>query len=152
RPLLNREEIVVDPDGRRRWLLTTKVPFHDSGGDAIGLVGISRDITSRKQAEEERDRFFMLSLDMLCVAGFDGYFKRLNPAWQRTLGYPLEELLSQPFLAFVHPEDHQATQTEMRKLAAGVDTISFENRYRCKDGSYRWFLWMATPYLDQQMV
>ncbi len=152
RRLLNREEQVIDPDGGRRWLLTTKVPYHDSDGAVVGLVGISHDITERKQAEEERDRFFTLSLDLLCIAGFDGYFKRLNPAWERTLGFALDELLAEPFLAFVHPDDHEATLAETAKLRTGANTVSFENRYRCKDGSYRWMMWTATPYLDQQRI
>src|SRR5439155_21031181 len=113
---------VVDPTGRRRWLLTTKVPYHDGGGAVVGLVGISHDITERKQAEEERDRFFTLSLDMLCIAGFDGHFKRLNPAWQRTLGFSLDELTAEPFLSFVHPDDRGATEAETRKLGTGANT------------------------------
>ena len=97
-------------------------------------------------ARDVLDRFFDLSIDLLCIAGFDGYFKRLNPAWERVLGYRIDDLTSSPFLEFVHPDDHAATIAEMEKLIAGSSTISFENRYRAKDGSYRWMLWNATPF------
>ncbi len=98
------------------------------------------------------DRFFMLSNDMLCIAGYDGYFKRMNPAWERVLGYSVEELTSSPFIEFVHPDDRAATTAEMQGLIAGQSTLSFENRYRAKNGVYRWMLWNATPYPEQQLV
>jgi len=98
------------------------------------------------------DRFFMLSNDMLCIAGYDGYFKRMNPAWERVLGYSVEELTSSPFIEFVHPDDRAATTAEMQGLIAGQSTLSFENRYRAKNGVYRWMLWNATPYPEQQLI
>lgn len=150
--ILGREEYTFDPIGRKQWLLTSKVPVRDEGGAVIGLVGVCHDITQRKLAEEERDRFFTLSLDMLCIAGFDGYFKRLNPAFERILGYSLDELMAQPYLNYVYPEDREATLTEVHRLISGLDTVSFENRYQCKDGSVRWLQWTATPYVDQQLI
>jgi PAS domain S-box-containing protein len=109
-------------------------------------------VNERKRAEEELSRYFTVSLDLICIAGFDGYFKRLNPAWEKTLGFTQMELLARPYLEFVHLDDREATRTEAQKIAVGADTISFENRYLCKDGSYRWLLWKSTPVLDRQLV
>lgn len=90
------------------------------------------------------EHLFALSPDMLCVANTNGYFERVNPAF-KALGYSEEELLSRPFLDFVHPDDVAATVAEVHKLARGEATIHFANRYRCKDGSYRWLAWTSAP-------
>ncbi len=116
-------------------------------GNQIGLF------VDRRRAQEELDRFFMLSLDMLCIAGFDGYFKRVNPAWERTLGYSEGDLLSRPFMEFVHPDDREATIVESRKqIDRGEEVIYFENRYFHKDGTLRWLMWTSTPFKEQQVV
>ncbi len=107
---------------------------------------------SRQRARQDLDRFFVLTRDMLCIAGFDGFFKRLNPAWQETLGYTADELLALPFLEFVHPDDRERTKAEAAGLARGQETASFENRYRCKDGSYRWFLWSARALVRERQI
>ncbi len=104
------------------------------------------DITERKQAEEERDRFFTLSLDMMCIAKSDGYFKRVSPAFTQTLGWSTEEMLARPFLDFVHPDDRPATLREVEKLVvSGENVFQFENRYRHKDGSWRTLSWKSVP-------
>ena len=114
---------------------------------------LQAEIIDRQRAEEELDRFFTLSLDMTCIAGFDGYFKRLNPVWEKALGFTVDELMAQPFLDFVHPEDRDATiGAAARQTEQGLDVISFENRYLCKDGSYRWLLWNSTPLAETQTL
>src|SRR5689334_11248844 len=96
--------------------------------------------------------FIDLSLSLLCIAGTDGYFKYVNPAWEATFGYTKEEMLSRPYLDFVHPDDRNVTATEATSIAAGRSTLSFENRYRCKDGSYKWLLWSAVVREDKGLI
>jgi PAS domain S-box-containing protein len=103
-------------------------------------------------AEDLENRFFVLSIDMLCIAGFDGYFKKLNPAWEKTLGFSREELQSQPMFEFVHPEDLERTREQNRIVRSGGKALSFENRYRCKDGSYKWLHWNAIADLDREVI
>jgi PAS domain S-box-containing protein len=98
------------------------------------------------------ERFFEVSIDLLCQLGFDGYFKRLNPAWERTLGFTVEELKSRPFIEFVHPDDREHTLQQNAEVRAGGQALGFENRYLCKDGSYRWFLWNAAPELGERTI
>ncbi len=97
-------------------------------------------------------RYFSVSIDMLCVAGFDGYFKRLNRAWEHTLGFTCEELMAQPAIEFVHPDDRQRTIDQNRQVKVGGHARGFENRYRCRDGGYRWLLWNAAPDADGQVI
>ena len=89
---------------------------------------------------------------MLCIAGFDGYFKRVNDAWSKTLGYSEEELMSRPYLEFVHPNDRAATQIEAEKISDGRNVIRFQNRYRTRDGSYRWLAWRAAPDPERGLI
>ena len=98
-----------------------------------------------RQKKEELDQFFSVSLDLLCIANTDGYFLRLNPAWERILGYTREELMTKRFLEFVHPDDLDKTLEAVSTLASQQKVFSFENRYRCKDGTYRWLQWNSGP-------
>jgi PAS domain S-box-containing protein len=93
----------------------------------------------------EYRRFFDVSMDMLCIASTDGYFKRVNPAFVHELGWPEEELLKRPFMDMVHPDDVAATGIEIERLAGGSPTISFENRFLCMDGSYKRLRWNSYP-------
>jgi PAS domain S-box-containing protein len=105
------------------------------------------------RVEDAHRFFFERTLDMFCIVGADGHFKELNSMWEHVLGYTHAELHSAPFIAFVHPDDQAATLAETRKLAdQGVETIAFENRYRCKDGSYRWLRWFSTRDVEHGLV
>ncbi len=108
----------------------------------------------RPNTIETRSRFFELSLDLLCIASLDGYFQDVNPAWERVLGYTVAELKARPFIEFVHPADREPTLREARRLADvdSYETISFENRYRHKDGSYRVLLWNARSDHDAGQI
>lgn len=97
-------------------------------------------------------RFFTFSVDMLCIASFDGYFKCINPAFEQRLGWTTEELVSQPYIAYVHPGDLGKTEAEMEKLRNATAVVSFENRYRTKNGSWIWMLWTAFPDVQMQLV
>lgn len=95
--------------------------------------------------QDTEDRFFDLSIDMLAHLDFGGHFRRLNPAWERTLGYTAAEMMARPFIEFVHPDDRERTLAQNSAVRGGAQALGFENRYRCKDGSYRWLLWNASP-------
>jgi len=97
-------------------------------------------------------KFFTLTLDMFFIAGFDGYFKQLNPMCEKTLGYTTKEFLSQPWIEFIHPEDQASTREQLQAVTTGTETAQFENRFRCQDGSYKWLLWNVTPCRDEKLI
>src|SRR5262245_62121675 len=104
------------------------------------------------QSAGDLERLFNLSLDLFCIAGFDGYFKRLSPSWESTLGFTNKELMSKPYLEFIHPDDRQATIAAAAQAAAGSKIIQFRNRYLAKDGTYRWLSWNSVPFPEQQLA
>jgi diguanylate cyclase (GGDEF)-like protein/PAS domain S-box-containing protein len=105
--------------------------------------------TKYKNAKKERDLLFNYSIDMLCIAGFDGYIKELNPSWEKTLGWSNSELQSKPYLDFVHPEDRESTISAAKRIEEGKVIVTFENRYLCKDSSYKWIFWKAFPLIEE---
>jgi PAS domain S-box-containing protein len=99
----------------------------------------------QKKTAHELNRFFDLTPDLLCIAGFDGYFKKINPAFEKILGYPKKEILEKPISDLLHPDDIDKTRHEIQHISANNPTTQFINRYRCKDGRYVWISWAASP-------
>lgn len=142
-------------DGQYRWMLDSSYPRFDEHGAFLGYVGSCLDITERKQAELEREQFrtfFSLSLEMMCIAGTDGYFKNVNPSFIKVLGYSKEEMLERPFIDFVIEEDRQKTATEMEEQFRTGSSLDFENRYRCKDGTVKLLSWQAVRISDDNQM
>ena len=107
---------------------------------------------TRKSAQDDLDRFFTLSLELLCIANTAGYFVRLNPQWTHVTGYTESELQAAPYIEFIHPDDRESTLAAAARLADGDSIVSFENRYRCRDGRYRWLQWTSAPFVEQGLV
>ena len=116
-------------------------------GDLVGRFAFAL-----RALEAESARHFDHSLDMICIAGFDGYFKRVNPAFERILGYAEADLLGRPFLDFVHPDDRRRTEEEAAAISEGTGTVQFRNRYFDKDGEVHWIEWASQPLPEEEMV
>jgi PAS domain S-box-containing protein len=123
-----------------------------SGELRIQVETALQDEAAASPLSDMEERFFYVSIDMLCCLDFTGYFKRLNPAWERALGFTIQELKSRPFIEFVHPDDRERTLKQNRHVRAGGKALAFENRYLCKDGSYRWLLWNAAPDFERHVI
>ncbi|HVF80151.1 MAG TPA: EAL domain-containing protein [Solirubrobacteraceae bacterium] len=137
---------IVRPDGSVRVLQSLGEVIVGDDGQPGRLLGTGQDITERESMEAQlrsSSRYFDLSRDVIAAAGFDGHFKRVNPAVQLILGWTPEEFMAQRFIDLVHPDDRAATLAEVDKLAAGAVTLSFVNRYLAKGGGYRWLDWNA---------
>ena len=133
------------PDGEVRWVLATARILSDDVGRVSGVVGCVSDITERRRLEQQREEFFELALDLLCVVDLDRGFTKVSRSFEQTLGWSPGELLGRSFLDLVHPEDRAATEEVLRQLVEGRATAGFETRYRCKDGSWRWLAWKTPP-------
>ncbi len=148
-PILNKriEITALKRDGHEFPVELSVAPLRVEGKNEFNAF--IRDITGPRLIEAQREqfrKFFMLSLDPLCIAGQDGFFKKVNPAFSNLLGFSEKELLEKPYLEFIHPDDREATQEEVRRQLQGGMTLDFSNRYLCKDGSIRWLAW--TAYMD----
>lgn len=145
----------VRKDGKVIWSEQKNILLHDEEGNLVAIEGIARDITERKQIENELqeksnelERYFSSSLDLLCIADTSGKFVRLNPEWEKVLGYSIGELEGKRFLDLVHHDDLESTLETISSLVSQKQVLNFENRYRCKDGSYRWIEWRSLPSGD----
>jgi diguanylate cyclase (GGDEF)-like protein/PAS domain S-box-containing protein len=139
-------------DGSVVWTeTTTRFLKKDDTGKLI-ILGVSRDITERLASEKavqektaEFENVFNLTPDLLTIANTDGYFLKVSPSWEKTLGYTAEELTGRSFMELIHPDDVKPTLRTIEKLSDQHKVLNFVNRYRCKDGSYRWIEWHSQP-------
>jgi PAS domain S-box-containing protein len=145
-------------NGEWRWLDEVGTAVQSEGRVEL-IEGFMSDITLQKQAEtelqkvaEENYRLFNNPVTLNVIAGFDGFFKRLNPTWTQLFGWSEEEYRSKEFFEFLHPDDLEATRQAMSKLEEGKNLLSFENHYRCKDGTYRCLLWGAAADVRNQLI
>jgi len=128
------------------WFRVKKTPVFDDSGEVTGIFCMVQNVTRRKKAEMEFQRFFNLIPELVCIATASGYFTKVNPAWPKTLGYTEEELLSAPFIELIHPDDVAATNAELERRVSGHEgLLNFVNRYRARDGAYHWLEWNSTP-------
>ena len=141
--------LMLDEELDGRNYVTYKFPLMQDGNKY--LAGYTVDITDLKRTEGELAQIFAMSLDMICIADINtATFIKVNPAFTEILGYFEEELLSRSFFDFIHPDDIDVTRTVIdQKLQKGTKVINFENRYRCKDGSYKWLSWVSHPNLEK---
>jgi PAS domain S-box-containing protein len=144
----NGEFRFLHPDGRHRNLRGSAWHWSDGESRISGRFGVFFDLTLRRRLEEERERLFSSSLDLICLAGTDGFFREVNPAFEKFLGRRREETLSRPFVEFLVPEDVPATLEAVRTLAQGHPVASFENRAISGDGAVRWIEWTAFPVAE----
>jgi PAS domain S-box-containing protein len=139
--------------GQPVWARVMGASVGGPDGEPARTLVQAVDITEQRRLEEATSRLYALTRDLFCTVGFDGRFKSANPAWGRTLGYSSAELLSRPFIEFVHERDRGRTRREFERLReAGVLALNFENRYLHKDGSCRWLLWSAYASLEDELV
>ncbi len=121
---------------------------------------VERTEVAREAAEEARqvnernlDPFYALSRELLCIADVDGCLRRVNPTWEETLGWTIDDLAGKPFLEFVHPDDREGTLAAVEELTAShAAVVEFVNRYRCSDGSYRWLQWSSASPVDRNLI
>ena len=138
-------------NGETIWVSLMVSMLRDEGGAPSGFIAVMEDTTERKRLRLERDRILETSQDLICTAGTDGYFKYVNPAWT-SMGYTEKELLSKPFLTFIHPDDQEKTVAEVEKLAKGEPTVNFVNRYVDKEGRIHSLEWRATTIPDSGLI
>jgi len=103
-------------------------------------------------SSDDLGKFFKLTQEMFFIAGFDGFFKQINPMCEQVLGFSSQEFLSEAWIEFVHPEDKALMLKQLQALKAGTEVVQFEHRFRCQDGSYKWLFWKATPCQDEQLI
>jgi len=139
-------------NGKIIWGLLSVSLVRDSEKQPLYTIKQIQNITLRKNLElnlqqktEEIDRFFTIALDLLCIGDVDGYLRRVSLGWEKALGYTVAELEGMRIYELIHPDDFNHTDIAMDELGDGQDVLNFVNRYRHKNGSYRWIEWRSFP-------
>ena len=127
-------------------------PVVNAAGKVIYILHRTANVTEQVRTERDRSRFFELSSDLLVKVGFDGYFRQINPACAAVLGWTPEEMMARPFLDFLHPDDVEANQQAFRTAVAGGELHDLDNRYRTREGRYRWLRWNIRPVAEEQVI
>jgi PAS domain S-box-containing protein len=145
--------ISVNTEKGQRVLEWRMFPEFDHEGRVESILNLVRDLTQTRRTEKELNHLFNLSADMICITTSGGEFLKINPAWEKTLGYSEKELKEIPFFDLIHPDDLGKTYEMIAdRLEKNEMVYSFENRYRCKDGSYRWLSWVIQPFGDEGLL
>lgn len=149
---LESTQVAVDLISLTRWCLSKRP--EDRPADAAEVVEVLESYLHSDQRRAEKDlvRFFDLSLDLFCIASYEGYFLRVNENFPKALGYSAKELVSRPFIDFVHPDDRQKTIDQCSSIAFGNQCVRFRNRYRRADGRYLWFEWNAQAWPEDRAI
>jgi diguanylate cyclase (GGDEF)-like protein/PAS domain S-box-containing protein len=145
------EKRYIHKNGSIIWALLSVSLVREPSGKPDFFISQIQDISARKQAELQRDAFFKLSNDMLATADKTGYLTQVNPSWTNVLGWSASELTERPFLDFLHPDDVEKSVAETDIASRGEATYGFSNRYRAKDGTYRWIEWSTTANYEGVM-
>ncbi len=141
-------------DGQLRHVYVRAAPYQDPLGEFAGFLADCFDNSEVRELDvfSGGAEFFEMSLDLLSISSFDGYFKRVNPSWTKALGWSASELMARPLIEFVHPDDRAATLAGREGLKANEPLIGLNNRYVCKDGSYRWLEWRSVSHPEREVV
>ncbi len=140
-------------DGQEIKKIANKIPLKKPSGEIYGLLGMYEDITEKKKTEKELNSIFELSSDLICISSLMGKFIKVNPAFEKTLGFTSEEILTAPMFSLMHPDDIEPSKEIMKqKLQHGATVIEMENRYRCKDGGYKWLSWVTHPIPEEDIA
>lgn len=139
---------IITQTGEKRIIRTQNIPLFEQNL----MISTVQDETEKSRLQKERDLFFDNSIDLLSIAGFNGYMKNINSAWTKSLGWSEREVLSRPWINFVHPEDIKNTKASAKDLNEGKSVVSFRNRYRTKDGRYKWLSWNSIPVFHEELI
>ncbi len=140
--------IVTGQSGEKKIVDASSIPVFEQNL----MISTVMDVTDLQRTIEDKNMLFNYSRDMICIAGFDGYFKTINPAWEKTLGWTEKEMLSKPFTDFIHPDEIVSTKKQFNELVVGQETRSFVNRYITKQGGYRYLSWNSFPLESENKV